>query len=435
MVDCQDSLSRTILQQQSQGQRLVVHPATRQEVFQQLRRIFGQARHLDSLLLELHQENGTQRISDWAVHLVDTLLEEAIDQGVSDIHWEPQERFVTVRWRVDGILTQRCRFHSHLWSSLCGRLKVLGGLNITESRLPQGGRFTQSFCGRSVDCRLSCHPTIFGESMVIRLLDQKQELPQLKDLGLLPEHMATLQRHSQRPEGLIIFTGPTGSGKSTSLYSILAQLALVEKNIVTLEDPVEYQIPGIRQTQVNDTIGLTFEAGIHALLRQDPDIMLIGEIRDEPTAKMAVRAAMTGHLVLTTLHTQDVFSVVQRFEDLGLNPGFLSGLLTCVVSQRLVRKLCLQCRTPAQIGFEPQGCAVCHGTGYAGRQVVAEVLDVDLDWDEALIQKVPKRDLYTLAQTKDHRFLSDHAWHLIHTGVTSVAECERVLGPLKGPPA
>ena len=325
-----------------------------------------------------------------AMLVVDELLRKAIKEGASDIHIEPQENIVVTRFRYDGLLHSGPRLPRGTFSSVLTRVKILADMNIAENRLPQDGRILHEIDGRRLDLRVSVFPTIHGENVAIRVLDKSRSFG-LESLGMSAPQLVLFRRWIKRPFGLILVTGPTGSGKTTTLYSALNEINSIEKNIVTLEDPIEYELPGIRQTPINTRAGLTFLVGLRALLRQDPDVMLVGEMRDLDTVEIAIRSAMTGHLVLSTLHTNDALGAIPRLLDMGIAHYLLSSSLTGVIGQRLVRVICAQCRThvaPEEAGlhrlgeiagrvsatFVGKGCALCNRTGYRGRTGIFELL-------------------------------------------------------------
>ncbi len=279
------------------------------------------------------------------VRLVDALLSDAVKKGASDIHFEPEHGFLRIRYRIDGVLRQVRSLHQNYWSAIAVRLKVMSGMNIAETRAPQDGHISLTLFGRPIDFRVSAQPTSYGENIVLRILDRNKGIVALEDLGLADSALATLRLMMARPEGLLLVTGPTGSGKTTTLYSMLNYVNSESVNIMTLEDPVEYPMSMIRQTSVNTAAKLDFATGIRSMLRQDPDIILVGEIRDEDTADMALRAAMTGHQVYSTLHTNSAVGAIPRLLDLGIVPDILAGNIIGIVAQRLVRKLCPHCRS------------------------------------------------------------------------------------------
>jgi type IV pilus assembly protein PilB len=371
------------------------------------------------------------------VGAVEALLDEALAAGASDIHLEPEEQSVRVRIRVDGMLQSLSLIHREHWPMLAQRLKVLAGMDIVDTRNIQDGRFTRSSSGRQVDFRVSILPTLHGENIVIRILDQKRALLPLEDLGFSPAHQKLLRGLLQRPEGMLVITGPTGSGKTTTLYALLQLLDTRGRNVMTLEDPVEYELSGIRQTQVKEQFGLGFAEGVRAVLRQDPDVVLIGEIRDPDTAQMGLRAAMTGSQVFSTLHTQDCFGVFPRLREFGLSPGLMSGNIIAAVAQRLVRTLCPRCRTTVKadaetcrlIGEDPlnppsigkaRGCPECQGTGYRGRLVVAEVLAVDVGLDDLISQGAPRPQLQKAARQKGFISMAEDGIEKLKAGQISL---------------
>jgi type IV pilus assembly protein PilB len=334
------------------------------------------------------------------VRLVNALLVDAIKTGASDIHFEPEGSFLRLRHRIDGLMTQVRSFHLDYWNAMVVRLKIMAGMNIAETRNPQDGRITYNVLGREVDFRVATQPTIHGENIVMRLLDKTKSLVPLENLGFSNYNIRLLKKLLKRPEGIVIMTGPTGSGKTTTLYSVLSYINSIDVNIMTLEDPVEYKLPLIRQTSVREG-SVDFHFGIKSLMRQDPDIIFVGEVRDEETALMAIRAALTGHQVYTTLHTNDALGAIPRLNDIGVPAHLLAGSLICTMAQRLMRKLCPDCRQPRRanpeesriLGFDPDdaptihdavGCSKCKSKGYIGRVAVVEILRIDQGLDELI---------------------------------------------------
>jgi type II secretory ATPase GspE/PulE/Tfp pilus assembly ATPase PilB-like protein len=321
-------------------------------------------------------------------------LTDAVKRESSDIHFEPEHAFLRIRYRIDGVLEQIRSLHKTYWPGILVRLKVLSGMNIAETRAPQDGRMSLTLNGRPIDFRVSSQPGIHGENLVLRILDREKSIMPLEQMGFTTDALRELQLMMARPEGILVVTGPTGSGKTTTLYSMLSHLNNETVNIMTLEDPVEYPVTLMRQSSVNETLKLDFANGIRSIMRQDPDIILVGEIRDKDTAEMAFRAAMTGHQVFTTLHTNSALGVFPRLMDIGIQPGILSGNIIGVVAQRLVRKLCSHCReayTPDEdesriLGVDPAqppqiyraaGCPACGNKGYRGRLALIELLRMD----------------------------------------------------------
>lgn len=381
------------------------------------------------------------------VRLVNTILMDAIKLNASDIHFEPEGAFIRLRYRRDGILSQVCTLHSTYWAPICIRLKVMAEMNIAESRRPQNGRMTFYVGPREIDLRVSSHPTIYGENMVVRILDKSRSLVALDALGYSEEVIDQIKMALQRPNGIFIITGPTGCGKTTSLYSMLSYMSTPEVNIMTLEEPVEYQLPLIRQSDVREQGGMGFADGVRSILRQDPDIILIGEIRDPPTAQIALRASMTGHQVFSTLHTNNALGAIPRLVDLGLTRVMLASNLLAIIAQRLVRRLCLLCKQERKMTdhevlllgldnprplFTHKGCDVCRGTGYGGRLAIAEALVFDEDLDEVLITTSSRLSLQTMAKKKGYISLKQEARSRVLKGDTSLEEVLRSIDLREG---
>lgn len=379
------------------------------------------------------------------VRLVNALLSDAVKRDASDIHFEPEEGFLRFRYRIDGVLRQIRSLHKNYWAAIAVRLKVMAGMDIAETRGPQDGRISLSLSGRQVDFRVSTLPTVHGENIVLRVLDRSKGIVSLEELGLQPDAMDTLKLMVARPEGIIIVTGPTGSGKTTTLYSLLNYLNTESVNIMTLEDPVEYPTSMIRQTSVNEAIRLDFASGIRSMMRQDPDIILVGEIRDEDTANMAFRAAMTGHQVFSTLHSNSAVGAIPRLLDIGILPDILAGNIIGILAQRLVRRLCKHCKQPYQISelernllglkmiekqnliYRAGGCEYCDGTGYRGRIALMELMYFDGDMDELVARRATPRELLKLAVTKGFKPLVDIGARRVLDGTTSIDEVSRVV--------
>ena len=369
--------------------------------------------------------------------LVWSLVEQAVAADASDLHLEPMRDAVRVRIRVDGLLRELVRLPLAAHSTLVTQLKVAANMDIAEKRVPQDGRIALELDGRSVDLRLSTLPTTLGEKIAIRLLAQ-QELLQLEELGFTQANLACYRRLFTQPNGLILLTGPTGSGKTSTLYATLAELDAATRNIITLEDPVEYSLPGINQVAVNRRSGMTFAKGLRAIVRQDPDVIMLGEIRDEETAGIAVQAALTGHLVLSTLHTNSAAGAVYRLLDMGIAPYLLAAALRGVVAQRLVRRLCPDCRrqrtaTAAERSFlgvatvwEQQGCEQCQAAGYRGRVAVQEVLPLTTSLQQLVLQRAPVEKLEQAVRAEGLRSLAEDAAAKALDGLTTVQELWRV---------
>jgi len=401
---------------------------------------------IDYTSLEAESDEYSQPV----VRLVNALMSDAVKRGASDIHFEPEHDFLRVRYRIDGVLRQIRSLHRNYWSAIAVRLKVMSGMNIAEMRAPQDGRIGLSVSGRPVDFRVSSLPTTHGENIVLRVLDRQKGIVPLDTLGLDDDALTTLRIMMARPEGIILVTGPTGSGKTTTLYSMLSHLNTEQVNIMTLEDPVEYPLEMIRQTSVNDAVRLDFATGIRSMMRQDPDIILVGEIRDEDTAEMAFRAAMTGHQVYSTLHTNSAVGAIPRLLDTGVAPDIMAGNIIGVIGQRLVRKLCVQCKqeynpsrferqilrlgvgSEAPPVFQAAGCPHCDHTGYKGRLSLMELLRFDGELDELVARRATARELLKLARSKGYRTLADDGVRRVLEGITSMDEIGRVLDLTEG---
>ena len=387
----------------------------------------------------------TDEYSQPVVRLVNALLSDAVKRGASDIHFEPEEGFLRFRYRIDGVLRQIRSIHKNYWSAIAVRLKVMARMDIAETRAPQDGRISLSLSGRIVDFRVSTLPTVHGENIVLRVLDRQRGIVSLDKLGLKEEALSTLKIMVSRPEGIILVTGPTGSGKTTTLYSILQYLNSESVNIMTLEDPVEYPTTMLRQTTASETSRLDFASGIRSMMRQDPDIILVGEIRDEDTASMALRAAMTGHQVFSTLHTNSALGVIPRLLDIGVKPDILAGNIIGVIAQRLVRRLCSNCKEPYQMSdlertllnlkvtdkeqtiYRSKGCQQCENQGYKGRLAILEILHFDQDMDEIVARRGTQRELMRAALSKGFKTLADSGTSRVLDGSTSLEEVTRVI--------
>lgn len=406
--------------------------------------IEGILEELETGKTSLNMTASNQEFAQPMVRLVDNLLTDAVKRNASDIHFEPEEDYIGIRYRIDGVLQQIRLLHKMFWAGLVVRLKVMSGLDLTEQRMPQDGHITLIVYGRKIDFRVSTLPSLHGENIVLRILDREKGIVPLEELGLLPHLFQDLQRMMARPAGIMLVTGPTGSGKTTTLYSILNELNHAGVNIKTLEDPVEYPMPMIRQTQVNEEIGMGFAAGIRAMLRQDPDIILIGEIRDAQTAEMAFRAAMTGHQVFATLHTNSALAAIPRLLDIGVSRSVLSGNIIGIVAQRLVRKLCDHCKQPylAQSHekqlfgesadscltlYQASACEHCHHTGYSGRLGLFETLRVTNDLDRLLLETVSQQKLFEHTCAEGFISLAQSGLEKVKAGETSLEEVARVV--------
>jgi type IV pilus assembly protein PilB len=379
------------------------------------------------------------------IRLVNLILADAINKRASDIHLEPGEDIFHVRYRIDGVLHDSIQPPKQLEAAVLSRVKVMSHMDIGERRLPQDGRISVTLAHGDIDLRVSSLPTIYGESIVLRILDRSRVVLDLVQLGFEDDDLARLRRIVRAPHGMILVTGPTGSGKSTTLYAAVSTINSPEINILTAEDPVEYKLPRIKQVHVREDIGLSFTMALRSFLRQDPDVILVGEMRDTETAQIAIRAALTGHLVFSTLHTNDAPSTVTRLLDMGIEPFLVSSCLQLVVAQRLCRKICPECRDTTtvpmaallDIGFKPEeaaqlkleagrGCTNCAGTGYRGRTVVAEFLEITPDIQEAVIQRRPARDIQEIAVAQGMRTLREAGLRKVSAGSTTVDEIMRV---------
>ena len=378
------------------------------------------------------------------VRLVGALLMDAVKRAASDIHFEPEYAFLRIRYRIDGVLQQVRSIHKSYWPGIAVRLKVISGMDIAETRSPQDGRLNMNLCGRPIDFRVSTHPTIHGENIVLRVLDREKSIIPLERMGLRTSTLAQLKLMMTRPEGIVVVTGPTGSGKTTTLYSLLSHLNDETVNIMTLEDPVEYPVTMMRQTSVAEVNKVDFANGIRSIMRQDPDIILVGEIRDQDTATMAFRAAMTGHQVFSTLHTNSALGAFPRLTDIGISPDIMAGNIIGVVAQRLVRVLCPQCKEPVKptdeerkiLGvkrneaiqiYKHKGCKRCNQTGYRGRMAILELLRIDSDMDSLIARRAHLDELRKMAIDKGFTTLADDGVRRILEGYTSIDEVMRVI--------
>jgi general secretion pathway protein E len=361
------------------------------------------------------------------IRMLNALLTQAAKDGASDIHIEPYERRSSVRFRVDGTLREVVQPNKALHAALISRLKIMAELDIAEKRMPQDGRISLRIGGRAIDVRVSTLPSSHGERAVLRLLDKAESRFTLEGLGMDGEVLERYSRLIQQPHGIVLVTGPTGSGKTTTLYASLGQVDTATTNVLTVEDPVEYELAGIGQTQVNAKIELTFAKALRAILRQDPDVIMIGEIRDYETAQIAIQASLTGHLVLATIHTNDAPSCVTRLIDMGVEPYLLSSSLLGALAQRLVRKLCPACRrADAEGRWHPVGCVQCSGTGYKGRTGVYELMVVDENVKELVHNRASEQDLAAAARAAGLKSMREDGDRLVDQGLTSAEEVIRV---------
>jgi len=423
------------------------------EIDKAIEQFYGHELSVDGILAEIETgevdartlEAGGDEYGQPVVRLVNALLSDAVRRGASDIHFEPAHEFLRIRYRIDGVLRQIRSLHRDHWAAIAVRLKVMASMNIAERRVPQDGRISLSVSGGDIDFRVSSLPTIHGENIVLRVLDRHRGVVALDRLGLADDALAGLRLMMARPEGIILVTGPTGSGKSTTLYSMLSHLDTESVNIMTLEDPVEYPMGRVRQTAANEAARLTFASGVRSLLRQDPDIILIGEIRDAETAEMAFRAAMTGHQVYSTLHSNSAAGAVARLVETGVSTGVMAGNIIGIMGQRLVRRLCPRCREaygPARLErrilgldadsavppvYRPRGCDHCEHQGYRGRLALLELLRFDAELDELVARGASTLDISKAADGKGFRPLADDGIRRVLEGVTSLDEVSRVV--------
>ncbi|ABM96090.1 type II secretion system protein GspE [Methylibium sp. Pch-M] len=362
------------------------------------------------------------------IRMLNALLTQAAKDGASDIHIEPYERSSAVRFRVDGTLREVVQPNKALHAALISRLKIMAELDISEKRLPQDGRISLRIGGRAIDVRVSTLPSAHGERAVLRLLDKGDSTRfTLESLGMSGETLTKFKRLTAQPHGIVLVTGPTGSGKTTTLYAGLGQVDTQTTNVLTVEDPIEYELPGIGQTQVNPKIDLTFAKSLRAILRQDPDVIMIGEIRDFETAQIAIQASLTGHLVLATLHTNDAPSAVTRLTDMGVEPFLLSSSLLGVLAQRLVRKLCPDCKKQDDKGrWHPVGCPTCGSTGYKGRTGVYELMVADSALQSLIHSRAAESQLFVAAERGGMKTMREDGERLVESGVTSLEELLRV---------
>ena len=433
--------------------RLIIQIARESEIIRSIDQYYGFELSIDGILHEIEPgemdyqslQTGVDEFSQPVVRLIDALLSDAVQRGASDIHFEPESSFLRIRYRVDGVLRQVRSLHKSFWPSMVVRLKVMSNMNIAETRAPQDGRISLRLSGRPIDFRVASQPTTHGENLVLRILDRQKGIVPIEYLGLPEETSANLRIMIARPEGLILVTGPTGSGKTTTLYSVLSHINTEAVNIMTLEDPVEYPMVMIRQTSVNEAAKLDFASGVRSMLRQDPDIILVGEIRDHPTAEMAFRAAMTGHQVYSTLHSNSSIGAIPRLLDIGILPDIMAGNIIGIVAQRLIRVLCRHCKEPyapnaaeikllgilpdqpEQTIYRPVGCDLCERNGYNGRVAIMELLKMDSDIDELIARRATAREIKTLALEKGFRPLIEDAIQRVMDGVTSLSEVSRVV--------
>jgi type IV pilus assembly protein PilB len=430
--------------------------ATRADVLQAINRYHRADADLDDLTSSLEAEStdldelaSVKEVVEDApiVKFVNLLITQAIQDRASDIHLEPGERELRVRFRIDGVLHEVMKSPKNIQAGVISRLKIMADLNIAERRVPQDGRLSVTHQGKKIDLRMATLPTVWGEKVVMRVLDNSTARLTLADLGFADDNYVRFSASFGKPYGMILVTGPTGSGKSTTLYATLNIVSTPEKNVITVEDPVEYRLPGINQVQVNNKAGLTFAAALRSILRSDPDIVLIGEIRDHETAQIAVEASLTGHLVLSTLHTNDAPSAVTRLIEMDLEPFLVGSALDCVLAQRLARRLCAKCKEayvptaealvqnrfpwnpelPLPTLYRPVGCSACSKTGYKGRLALHEVMVVSEDIERLAVEHASAVAIGHVAREQGMTSLRDDGMRKVLEGITSLEEILRVV--------
>ncbi|MBU2073525.1 MAG: GspE/PulE family protein [Actinobacteria bacterium] len=441
------------------GQRVRFALARSAEIQQRLNQTYRAEGELADLSIDLsHDVEDTDDDLDTftevaedapVVRFVNLLITQAIADKASDIHLEPTEKDLRVRYRIDGVLRDAHRAPRSILGGVVSRLKIMADMDIAERRIPQDGRLSVSHLGQTIDLRVATLPTVWGEKVVARVLDNSNTRLGLADLGFSPGNFTRFEASYTKPYGMILVTGPTGSGKSTTLYATLNILNQQHVNVITVEDPVEYRLPGINQVQTNPKAGLTFASALRSILRSDPDIVLIGEIRDHETANIAVEAALTGHLVLSTLHTNDAPSAVTRLVEMGIEPFLVGSALDCVVAQRLCRSLCERCKEAyvpgaealALVGFpvepgeaddlvlhRPKGCSTCGGTGYRGRMALHEVMPIDEQLEKLTVRRSSADEITRAAREGGMGSLREDGWLKVRHGRTSIEEVLRVVG-------
>ena len=433
------------------GMNVQVAVATREDILA----VIANMTRLDSAVTDVVEEDSHAEVEMFDVHdaatetpivkLVNALLSQAVTHGASDVHFEAEAREMRVRIRVDGVLEEIARIPGRMVPGVVSRIKIMCELDISERRLPQDGRVGLNVDGRAIDIRVVTLPTVHGESVVMRILDRSNVLIEIPKLGLDDFSLGRLNAATGHAHGSVLVTGPTGSGKSTTLYAVLNSLNTSDKNIVTIEDPVEYQLDGVTQVAVNARSGLTFAAGLRAMMRADPDIIMVGEIRDRETAQISIEAALTGHLLLSTLHTNDAPSSITRLVEMGIEPFLVASSVRCVIAQRLARVLCTGCKRPIRLeadllarsgfnasqdieAFEAVGCPRCSGSGYRGRVGIYEIMPVSDEIRDLALHSASADRIMETARAQGMRTLREDAFEKVRQGVTGVDEVLRVLG-------
>jgi general secretion pathway protein E len=429
--------------------------ASEESILEAINRIYSQTSRVDKVMGDIEGEDLSMIATEFEspkdllelteeapiIRLLNAILMEAVRERASDIHIEPYEKGIEIRLRVDGIMSKILSPPKIIQEALISRIKIIAELDIAEKRLPQDGRIKLLVGGKNIDIRVSIIPTSLGERAVLRLLDRQTGIMSLDTLGFTGPVLKSFKNALSRQNGIILVTGPTGSGKTTTLYGSLLRLHTEERNIITVEDPVEYQLPGIGQMQVNPKIGLTFASGLRAILRQDPDIMMVGEIRDKETAEIAVHASLTGHLVLSTLHTNDAPGAITRLIDMGIEPFLVASSLICILAQRLVRVICPSCKesytpsvqeqtyidpqSPPSLLYRGKGCNKCLGKGYLGRIGLYELLEITPDIRAMIIDRTDSQTIRTASISSGFKTLQANALEKVISGVTTIEEVLR----------
>ncbi len=446
----------------SLGNNIIIYVATRAAITQSIEKyyemetVLKRAEEEANLMegsIEVKQDVDLARLREMGeeapvIRIVNNVISQAIVEDASDIHVEPMENSVRVRYRIDGILYEKQSLPKRIQPGIITRLKIISNMDIAERRIPQDGRISLKFEGRPIDFRVSSIPSIFGEKVVLRILDRSASVKSLEQLGFSEYNLKRFNNLISQPYGMILISGPTGSGKTTTLYSCLDKLNSPTKNIITVEDPVEYQLKGINQMQVNEKAGLTFANALRSILRQDPNIILIGEIRDEETARIAIEAALTGHLVFSTIHTNDASSIATRLIDMGIEPFLVASSLIGASAQRLIRKICDYCKEPSNpsreviehLGFKVdetvtfykgKGCDKCSHSGYKGRMAISEVLPISPEVQKLILRKVSSKEIASEAKKEGLKSLLDDAMIKAAEGLTTLEEVIRVVSTLE----
>jgi type IV pilus assembly protein PilB len=429
---------------------LQIFLATESEIKRALQKYYGAKTLVEETLEEIKEKEVAQEEEEVreelaieqadeepVIKFVNTLISQAIKDGASDVHIEGYEKYMRIRMRIDGKLMDIPSPPKKMFLPIVSRIKIMANMDIAKTRVPQDGRFDVKENGKEVSVRVSTYPSIFGEKVVLRLLDKTVSLYALDRIGLLEDDERRIRRILKKPYGFILSTGPTGSGKTTTLYAMLNYLNSPERNIVTIEDPIEYTIENITQAQINVKAGFTFDQGLRAILRQDPDVIMVGEIRDRETAEVAVHAALTGHIVLSTFHTNDAPSALTRLIEMGVEPFLVASSVTCIIAQRLVRRLCGECKEeytlPRELAqelglkeglriFRPKGCPTCKETGYKGRIGIFEILIMDDEIREMVMRKSPSDLIRKVAKEKGMAEMKEDALRKVSLGITSLEE-------------